>query len=180
MLTPGVVESVGLGKTLVESGHPGAEELVRLLDGAGIPAELVDDGSSAEWSKLAQVAAVMGVQAVTRRFLHELMLSEDGALLFARILAEVAALAEAEGASVGDWPGMFPVQTLVDGGPDDAVALLRLQGEQLLAQGATTRRTSTSLRRAACWRSAYASRRRRKNKPRRSGRLLTWVCRRMR
>jgi 2-dehydropantoate 2-reductase len=142
MLTPGVVESVGLGKTLVESGHPSAEELVRLLDGAGIPAELVDDGSSAEWSKLAQVAAMMGVQAVTRRFLHELMLSEDGALLFARILAEVAALAEAEGASVGDWPGMFPVQTLVDGGPEDAVALLRLQGEQLLAQGATTRRTS--------------------------------------
>jgi 2-dehydropantoate 2-reductase len=142
MVAPGVVESVSLGRTLVESGHPGAEELVRLLDGAGIPAELVDDGDSAEWSKLALVAAMMGLQATTRRFLHELLLSADGARLFARIFAEVDALADAEGVTIGDWPGMLPVRTLVDSGPDDAAALLRLQGEKMLAQGATTRRSS--------------------------------------
>src|SRR5207237_9001313 len=125
-----------------ESGGPGAEERVRVLDGAGIPAELVDDGGSAEWSKLALVAGMMGVQTVTRRFLHELMLSEDGALLFARSFAEVAALAETEGSSIGDWPGMLPVKTLAESPPEEATALLRKAGEQLLAQGATTRRTS--------------------------------------
>src|SRR5262245_7838674 len=102
MVTPGVVESVSLGRTLVGSGRSGAEELVRLLDGAGIPAELVDDGDSVEWSKLAQVAAMMGVQATARRYLHELLLADDGAKLFVRIFAEVAALAGAEGVSVGD------------------------------------------------------------------------------
>jgi 2-dehydropantoate 2-reductase len=142
MVAPGVVESVSLGRTLVGSGHPGAEELARLLDEAGIPAELVEDGDSVEWSKLAQVAAMMGVQATTRRFLHELMISDDGARLFVRIFAEVAALADAASVSVGDWPGMLPVLTLVNSGSDEAVALLRRQGEQMLAQGATTRRTS--------------------------------------
>lgn len=142
MVAPGVVESVSLGRTLIGSGRPGAEDLVRLLDGAGIPAELVDDGSSIEWSKLAQVAAMMGVQATTRRFLHELMLSNDGANLFVRIFAEVAALADAENVSIGDWPGMLPVLTLVNIGSDEAVGLLHRQGEQMLAQGATTRRTS--------------------------------------
>ena len=142
LIAPGVVESVSLGRTLVGSGSPGAEELVRLLDGAGIPAELVDDGNSVEWSKLAQVAAMMGVQATTRRFLHEVLLSDDGAKLFVRIFAEVAALAEAEGVSIGDWPGMLPVMKLVNTDPDEAAALLRRQGEQMLAHGATTRRTS--------------------------------------
>ena len=142
MVAPGIVESVSLGRTLVGSGRPGAEKLVRLLDGAGIPAELVDDGDSVEWSKLAQVAAMMGVQVTTRRYLHELLLSDDGARLFVRIFAEVAALADAESESIGDWPGMLPVLTLVNSGSDEAVALLRRQGEQMLAQGATTRRTS--------------------------------------
>jgi 2-dehydropantoate 2-reductase len=142
MVSPGVVESVSLGRTLLGSGRPAAGEFVRLLDGAGIPAELVDDGNSVEWSKLAQVAAMMGVQATTRRFLHELLLADDGARLFLRIFGEVAALADAEGVSIGDWPGMLPVLTLVSSGPDEAAALLRRQGEQMLAQGATTRRTS--------------------------------------
>jgi 2-dehydropantoate 2-reductase len=142
MLSPGLVESSSLARTLIESGHPGADELVGLLDGAGIPAELVDDGDSVEWSKLAQVAAMMGVQVTTRRFLHELLLSDDGAKLLVRIIAEVAALAEAENVSIGDWPGMLPVLTLARSRPDDAAALLRAIGEQMVARGETKRRTS--------------------------------------
>ncbi len=142
LLSPGVAESVDLGRTLVEARGPEAEALVSALEDAGVPSQVVNDGRSAEWSKLAQVAAAMGLQAVTRRFLHELLLAEDGAALFARMCREVAALAAAEGASLGDWPGMPPVRTLSESAPDEAISLLRALGERMLAQGKTTRRTS--------------------------------------
>jgi 2-dehydropantoate 2-reductase len=142
LLSPGVVESVSLGTTLVEGGRPEAEALVSALDEAGVPSQPVDDGRSAEWSKLAVVAAMMGLQAVTRRFLHELLLADDGADLFARVFREVAALAAAEGASLSDWPGLLPVRTLSESPVEEAVALLRAVGEQMLAQGVTKRRTS--------------------------------------
>jgi 2-dehydropantoate 2-reductase len=142
LVSPGVVESVDLGRTLVGDQGAEAAALVSALEGAGIPAQVVDDGRSAEWSKLAQVAAAMGLQAVTRRFLHELLLAEDGAALFADMCREVAALAAASGASVGDWPGMPPVRTIAESPPSEAIALLRSAGERMLAQGMTTRRTS--------------------------------------
>lgn len=142
LVAPGVAQSVDLGRTLVDGRWPEADALVSALEDAGVPSQVVDDGPSAEWSKLAQVAAAMGLQAVTRRFLHELLLAEDGAALFARMCREVAALAAAEGASLGDWPGMPPVRTLSESAPDEAISLLRALGEQMLDRGATTRRTS--------------------------------------
>ncbi len=142
LISAGVVESVDLGRTLVEASGPEAPVLVKALHDAGVPSQVVDDGRSAEWSKLAQVTAAMGLQAVTRRFLHELLLAEDGAALFARMCREVAALAAAVGASLGDWPGMPPVRTIAESAPDEAIGLLRSLGERMLAQGMTTRQTS--------------------------------------
>jgi 2-dehydropantoate 2-reductase len=142
LLSPGVVESVSLGTTLLGGGLPDVEALVSALDESGVPSQLVDDGLSAEWSKLALVVAMMGLQAVTRRFVHELFLADDGADLFARVCREVAALAAAEGAALGDWPGLLPVRTFSEGPVEEAVALLRAVGEQMLAQGMTRRRTS--------------------------------------
>ena len=126
----------------MEASGPEARATVRALHDAGVPSQVVDDGRSAEWSKLAQVTAAMGLQAVSRRFLHELLLAEDGAALFARICREVAALAAAEGASLRDWPGMPPVRTITEGTSDEAIALLHSLGERMLAQGMTTRQTS--------------------------------------
>jgi 2-dehydropantoate 2-reductase len=142
LVSPGVVESVDLGRTLVEARGSEAPALVRALEDAGVPSQVADDGRSAEWSKLAQVTAAMGLQAVTRRFLHELLLAEDGAALFAGMCREVAALAAAEGVSLGDWPSMPPVRTIAESAPDEAIAILRSLGERMLAQGITTRRTS--------------------------------------
>ena len=142
ILSPGVVESVSLGTTLVEGGSSEAQVLVSALNEAGVPSQVVDDGRSAEWSKLAVVTAMMGLQAVTRRFLHELLLADDGAYLFVRVCQEVAAFAAAEGASLGDWPGLLPVRTLSEAPVEEAVALLHGIGGQMLAQGLTRRRSS--------------------------------------
>jgi ketopantoate reductase len=71
-----------------------------------------------------------------------LLLAEDGAVLFTCLFREVAALAAAEGASLGDWPGLLPVRTLSEIPVEEAVARLRAVGEQMLSQGLTRRRSS--------------------------------------
>jgi 2-dehydropantoate 2-reductase len=140
LLAPGIVKSVSLGRTYLDTDVR-ADALADLLAKAGIPVERTD-GATAEWSKLTQVAAIMGLQAVTRRFLHELLLSADAAVLFCLICREVQTLAAQCGCDLADLPAMLPVRTIAVSPADDTVALLRAQGEQLLAAGATDRRTS--------------------------------------
>ena len=52
--------------------------VVALLERAGLPAAAADDVHAVEWLKLAQVAAVMGAQAQTRSYVHEILLAAEG------------------------------------------------------------------------------------------------------
>jgi 2-dehydropantoate 2-reductase len=140
LVEPGVAESVGLGVTYLDV-DPRGDVLADLLIAAGMRVERVE-GTSAEWSKLAFVTSMMGLQAITRRFLHELMLSADGAALVRSICGEVAAVAAASGSRLADLPGMLPVRTIAEGDIGTAEKLLHDEGEKLVAAGATSRRTS--------------------------------------
>ncbi len=140
LIAPGIVQSVSLGRTYLHTDAR-VDVLAEVLGLAGLPVERVD-GRVAEWSKLAQVTAIMGLQAVSRRFLHELMLSGDAAELARLICREVAALATASEGQLADLPGMLPVRTIAEGAGEDIASLLQAQGRQLVDAGATDRRTS--------------------------------------
>jgi 2-dehydropantoate 2-reductase len=140
LVEPGVVESVGLGVTYLDV-DPRAEVLAEVLAAAGFRVERVD-GQSAEWSKLAFAASMMGLQVLTRRFLHELMFAADSAALVRASCREVAAVAGACGAGLADLPGMMPVRTIADGDISTVEKLLQAEGEKLVTAGAKERRTS--------------------------------------
>jgi 2-dehydropantoate 2-reductase len=140
LIEPGIAESVGFGATYLDV-DPRGDPLADLLAAAGLSVQRVD-GETAEWSKLAMVASIMGLQALTRLFLHELLMSSDGAALVQSICREVAAIAAVSGACLADLPGMMPVRTLADSDLAVAEKVLHEQGEKLIETGATARRTS--------------------------------------
>lgn len=140
LLEPGTARSVSLGMTYLDV-DPRADTLSDVLAAAGLPVQRVD-GESAEWSKLALVASMMGLQTLTRRFLHELMLSANGAALIHSACREVASLAAESGGRLADLPGMLPVRTIADSETAVAETILRREGAKLVTAGATQRRTS--------------------------------------
>lgn len=146
LVEPGVVRAAGLGVTYLAARTPAqaeaVDELAAALRGAGLTVHSTDDADAMEWSKLAQVAATMGVQAVSRAYLHEVFGSPDGAVLVRRIVADVGALARAGGSDLVDLPGTLPARTLADGSDEEAVALLAERGRQLEKAGAVRSRTS--------------------------------------
>ena len=145
LTAPGCVRSEGLGATFLGELTGGSSERVEALAGAlgsaGLETHAVTDIESVEWSKLAQVAAFMAVQAITKRPVHELVLAEDGRALLTGIVTEVVALAVAAGVAVRDRPGLLPVEAIARG---DAAGLASLAafGERLLGAGRTAYRTS--------------------------------------
>lgn len=145
-LEPGIVASSSLGYTyageLDRSPGERIAELVELLERAGFPAAAASEVRVAEWSKLAQVAAIMGAQAQTRSFVHELLLEADGRRLVRQVVLEVAEIAAAEGILLADLPGLLPVRTLAEGGENAAHLLLEERGRALVTAGRLHERTS--------------------------------------
>ncbi len=145
-LEPGVVASSSLGYTYVgEFERPAGQriaELVAILERAGFPAAAADDVRVIEWSKLAQVAAMMGAQAQTRSFVHELLLGAEGQRLVRQIVLEVAEIAAAKDIRLADLPGLLPVRTIAEGREEAARALLKERGCALVTSGRMHERTS--------------------------------------
>jgi 2-dehydropantoate 2-reductase len=145
-LEVGVVASSSLGRTYVGELHgPAGErvgELVALLERAGLPAAAADDVHAVEWSKLAQVAAVMGAQAQTRSYVHEILLAAEGQRLLRELVLEIAAIAASEGTRLADLPGLLPVRTLAEADECTALMLLSERGRALVAAGRLQERTS--------------------------------------
>jgi 2-dehydropantoate 2-reductase len=142
LVAPGVVRSAALGATFLDGTEPKADPLAAALVAGGLRVERPEHAASVEWSKVAQVTAIMGVQAVTRRYLHQLFLSEDAAVLLKRMIEEVADLAQHEGVTLGDFPPMLPVGSLARGTQEDAARMLAANGTRLVEASATDRRTS--------------------------------------
>lgn len=142
IVEPGTVGCAALGITYVGAEHSAAAEIADRFQIAGMPTVAVYDAAAAEWSKLAHVAGVMLVQALTALPLHELFAHRDAALLLRRLIIEVGDLAEANGSHLTDLEGLLPVATLAAGGDEQATAFLAARSDSLVRAGATSLRTS--------------------------------------
>jgi 2-dehydropantoate 2-reductase len=142
IVEPGTVSCAALGITYIGAEHAAAVEIAERFQAAGMTTLAVDDAAAAEWSKLAHVAGVMLVQALTSLPLHELFAQRDAALLLRRLIVEVGDLAAAAGSQLIDLEGLLPVATLAAGGDEHATAFLAGRSESLVRTGATSLRTS--------------------------------------
>jgi 2-dehydropantoate 2-reductase len=139
---PGIVECGSLGLTYLGTAGEGAAAFAAALQASGMPTIAADDATAVEWSKLAHVAGVMLLQALTRLRLHALFGDPDGAVLLRLLIAEVGTVATASGSGLLDLDGLLPVATLAAGSDEAAVAALAARSEALARMGATNLRSS--------------------------------------
>lgn len=84
----------------------------RLLQGAGIPTEAVEDIQRVLWSKECNAVGVFGVSVLTRGSAPSLMRNPDLIRAYLGLVRETAAVAAALGVQVDDFAG-FPIRTYV-------------------------------------------------------------------
>jgi 2-dehydropantoate 2-reductase len=142
IVAPGIVECGSVGITYLGTADGAADEFAAALLAAGLPTVTTEDAAAAEWSKLAHVAGIMLLQALSRRRLHALFGHRDGAVLLRRLIAEVATIAAASGSGLLDLDGLLPVATLARNDDEAAVAALAARSEALVRAGATELRSS--------------------------------------
>jgi 2-dehydropantoate 2-reductase len=145
MTHPGVAEHTFNGATLLGElqggGSERVERLVAALSWAGLHAEVAEDIVGAEWSKLCQIVPAALLSVLTRLPYYRVCATEPLAARFVQITRECAAVAEACGARVGDYPG-FNVRTLVELPEDEAVACIVERGRDLERRGMVSMRIS--------------------------------------
>ena len=142
LVEPGAVASHSPGVIHLGDDTAAAVALAASLRAAGIATVSTPDATAAEWSKLAQVAATMIVQALTALPLHELFGRREAASLLRRLFEEVGAVAAAEGSRLADLEGLPPVAALATAGEEEAIALLADRAAALVRSGALDLRTS--------------------------------------
>jgi 2-dehydropantoate 2-reductase len=134
-----ILHTMSMGTYLGEldgSRTPRVEELTGLLQRGGLNAEARSDVLSVEWCKWINFAAIAAICALTRLPYFQILLNPRSADLIAQIYREYAELAKAHGIAVHDYPG-FEVQTISRASRDDAIALLRQRGADLVKKAAT-------------------------------------------
>ena len=82
-------------------------ELIAALDDAGLPAQAPPNIDSVIWSKACLAAGAFAVSVLTRRPVAEIMADPALAGAMADLVAETAAIAEAGGHEIHDYPGML-------------------------------------------------------------------------
>lgn len=134
MKEPGVAEHTFNGATLLGERGGGSSDrvdrLASILSLAGLRAETVDDVVSAEWSKLCQIVPAALLSALSRLPYYQVCLSPPLARRFVDITHECVQVAQASGATVGDYPG-FNIKTLVDLPREQAVESILERGRDL-------------------------------------------------
>ena len=118
------------------------EELGRLFEAAGLPAEVTDRIASVEWSKLVHASPSMALTALTRRWFHEVFIAPELSELFLDLILEGVTIARAEGVEIDDWPSLLPLRTLAELPRDAALERIQAHGHRLEDQGATQIRIS--------------------------------------
>lgn len=107
----GPIRHTGTGHTyfgeLAGSGHDLASA-VDAFNRAGLPATLLDDVRSAEWSKAANAAASFAVNLLARATNREQRANPDLVRAYLMLVRETAAIAAAEGVALGEFE-RFPV-----------------------------------------------------------------------
>jgi 2-dehydropantoate 2-reductase len=107
-----------------------AQKIASAIDDAGIRASAVPDILSREWSKFAGWAGYMTMSVVTRVVTWKYVTDPDAALLVARIVREVGALARARGIELTDQ-SILPIASMCRGSESDATAAVLHAGETL-------------------------------------------------
>jgi 2-dehydropantoate 2-reductase len=107
-----------------------ARAIAQAIDAAGVHTSAAADIQGLEWAKFASWAALMVLSITVRTETWRYMSDPDAALVLARLLREVGALATACGVTLTDQ-SMLPVASLCRGSEAEAAQAIQAQGEQL-------------------------------------------------
>ena len=109
-----------------------ARAIAAIIDDAGVRSSAVEDIQGLEWAKFASWAALMVLSITVRTETWRYMNDADAALVMARLVREVGALAIASGVNLSDQ-SMLPVASLCAASETAAAAAIMALGEQMRA-----------------------------------------------
>jgi 2-dehydropantoate 2-reductase len=107
-----------------------AQRIAGVLDASGVRSAAVIDIHSLEWSKFAAWAGMMILSVTTRSPTWRYAVDPDSALVLARVVRELGALAGARHIELSDQ-GVLPVASICRGTEQQAVAAIQHFGRQL-------------------------------------------------
>lgn len=107
-----------------------ARKLAATIDAAGIRASAAPDMLTREWSKFAGWAGYMTMAVATRSVTWKFVTEPDAALIIARIVREVGALARAKGIDLSDQ-SILPMASMCRGTEEDAAAAVIRKNENM-------------------------------------------------
>jgi 2-dehydropantoate 2-reductase len=109
-----------------------AQHIANAIDRSGVRTSAVADIESLEWSKFAAWAGLMALSVTTRAVTWKYLVDPDSALVLARMVREVQALAAASGIRLSDQSAL-PVAAIARSTEAEAVAIIQAQGQRLKA-----------------------------------------------
>jgi 2-dehydropantoate 2-reductase len=120
---PGSVSISGLGTTFLGEFDAGTssrtEAMAATFVGAGLPCLVVPDVRALLWTKFCNAIGIFGVSALTGLPSVEIFARRPLALAYRSLIEEAAAVADAEGAPVANFPDL-PIRSYLEGQPEDA------------------------------------------------------------
>ena len=107
-----------------------ARKIAEIIDGSGVRTSAVGDIESLEWSKFASWASLMVLSVTTRAVTWKYLIDPDAALVAARLIREVGALAAARKIPLSDRSPL-PVASIIRVTEGEAATLIQALGRQL-------------------------------------------------
>jgi 2-dehydropantoate 2-reductase len=98
-----------------------AENTARTIDASGVRATVVPNVLSREWTKFVGWAGLMLMSITTRAVTWRYLTDPDCALVLARLVREVAAIAKAAGVTLANEDTLLPLQGILQGSEAAAV-----------------------------------------------------------
>lgn len=107
-----------------------ARNIAATIDKAGVRTSAVADIVSREWSKFCGWAGYMTMAVATRSVSWKFVTNPDGALLIARVVREMGALARARNIELSD-ESILPIASMCRGTEDEAAAAVMRKNERM-------------------------------------------------
>jgi 2-dehydropantoate 2-reductase len=106
-----------------------AERIAQTLEAAGVRSAAVPDVLAREWTKFVGWAGLMLMSITTRTATWRYLTDADCAFVLVRLVREVAAIAKAAGVALVNENTLLPLQGIVTGSDEAAVAAVLSAGE---------------------------------------------------
>jgi 2-dehydropantoate 2-reductase len=119
-----------------------ADRIAKSIDAAGVRATAVPDILPREWTKFVGWAGLMVLSVTTRAVTWRYLEDPDCAVVLARVVREVAALAHAEGVELSAHESLLPVKKILSGSEQAAVEVIRKAGLEFKANAPEHRMSS--------------------------------------